>query len=140
MMLKTFAAIKIKKSCVVKDKSLTLKADRDLFARLLVICGKRDVSLREVITYSLGPLPWSLATADGGYVKAVKSKLLDSVEKDVEDSMVDSLLVACVRVFDGVVIIQKLASVRLIAFGEMSEYVLKRINSSSGKIIYFVTD
>ena len=57
---KRFAVMKVKKSCVNKDKSLTLKADRDLFARLLVICGKLDVSKREVLTYSLGVLPWSL--------------------------------------------------------------------------------
>ena len=96
--------------------------------------------MREMLTYSLGPLPWSLATADRGYVKAVKSKLLDSVEKDVEDPMVDSLPVYCVWVFDGMFIIQQLASISLTTFGEISEYVLKHITSNSGKIIYFVTD
>ena len=54
--------------------------------------------------------------------------------------MVDSLLVDCVRVFDGIVIIQHLASISLTTFGEKSEYVLKHITSNSGKIIYFVTD
>jgi hypothetical protein len=41
--------------------------------------------LREILTYSLGPIPWSLATADGSFVKTVKSKLLDAIENDVED-------------------------------------------------------
>ena len=58
-----------------------------------------------------------LATADRCYVKAMKSKLLDSVEKDVEDPMIDSHPVDCVRVFDGMVIIQQLASIRLTTFG-----------------------
>ena len=93
-----------------------------------------------MLTYFLGPLPWSLVTADGSYVKAVKAKLLDSVEKDVEDPMVVSLPVDCVRVFDGMVIIQQLASISLTTFGEMFEYVLKHITSNSDKIIYFVTD
>ena len=140
MKLKTFAGMKIKKSCTIKDRNLTLKADRDIFARLLVICSKRNVSLKEVLTYSLGPIPWSLATADGGFVKSVKSKLLDTIEKDVENPMVDALPVDCVRVFDGMVIIQQLASVNLATFGEMSEYVLKRITFHPGKITYFVTD
>ena len=85
MKLKTFAGMKMKKSCTIKDRNLTLKADRDIFARLLVICSKRNVSLKEVLTYSLGRIPWSLATADGGFVKSVKSKLLDTIEKDVEN-------------------------------------------------------
>ncbi|CAB4021755.1 Hypothetical predicted protein [Paramuricea clavata] len=140
MKLKTFAAMKVKKSCTVKDRSLTLKADRHIFARLLVIRGKRDVSLKEVLTYSLGPIPWSLATADGSFVKTVKSKLLDAIEKDVVDSIVDTLPDNCVRIFDGMVIIQQMASLSLARFGEISEYVLKRITSRPGKVIYFVTD
>ena len=31
--LKTFASMRAKRSCKIKDKSLTLKADRDVFAR-----------------------------------------------------------------------------------------------------------
>ena len=91
MKLKTFASMKMKKSCSVKEKSLTLKADRDIFARLLVICGKREISLKEVLTYSLGPIPWSLATANGSFSKTVKSKLLDAMEKDVDNPMVNEL-------------------------------------------------
>ena len=81
LMLKTFSAMKAKKSCCIKDKNLTLKADRDIFARLLVIREKRGVSLKEVLTYSLGPIPWSLATGDRGFVKTVISKLLDVMER-----------------------------------------------------------
>lgn len=140
MKLKTFASMKIKKSCSVKEKSLTLKADRDIFARLLVICGKREVSLKEVVTYSLGPIPWSLATADGSFSKMVKSKLLDAIEKDVDNPMVNELPNNCARVFDGMVIIQQLPSLSLATFGEISEYVLKRITSHPSKVVYFVTD
>ena len=140
MKLKTFQAMKAKKSCKIKDKSVTLKADRDIFARLLVIRGKRDVSLQEVLAYSLGPIPWSLATTDGGLVKTVKSKLLDSLEKDVPDPLLDTFPENCVQVFDGMVIIQQLPSLSLETFGEMSEYVLKRITSHAARIVYFVTD
>ena len=79
------------KACSIKDRILMLKADHDIFARMLVICGKRNVLLKEVLTYSLGPIPWSLATADGDFVKSVKSKLLDTIEKDVANPMVDAL-------------------------------------------------
>ena len=140
MKLKTFASMKVKKSCSVRKRSLTLKADRNVFARLLIVCGKREISLKEVLSYSLGPIPWSLATSDGNFAKTVKSKLLDAIEKDVSDTLVESLPDDCVRVFDGMVIIQQLSSLRLGTFGEISEYVLKRITSHSSKVIYFVTD
>ncbi|CAB4001853.1 Hypothetical predicted protein [Paramuricea clavata] len=140
MKLNTFASMKAKKSCSVKERSVTLKADRDIFARLLVICGKREITLKEVLAYSLGPIPWSLATLDGNVSKTVKSKLLDAIENTVDDPTVDALPNNCVRVFDGMVIIQQLGSLCLATFGEISEYVLKRITSHSSKVIYFVTD
>ena len=87
----------------------------------MVICGKRHVSLKEVLTYSLGPIPWSLATADGNFVKSVKSNLLDSIKKNVETPTVNALPNDCVRVFDGIVILQQLASIGLATFGEMSD-------------------
>ena len=72
--------------------------------------------------------------------KTVKSKLLDAIENTVDDPTVDALPNNCVRVFDGMVIIQQLGSLCLATFGEISEYVLKRITSHSSKVIYFVTD
>ena len=56
-----------------------LKAERNLFARLLVVTQTRDMDLQEVFKYSLGPLPWYLASADGSLCKTVKSKLLESL-------------------------------------------------------------
>ena len=85
MKLKTFSSMKAKKSCRVEDRNITIKADRDIFARLLVIGGKREVSLRDVLTYSLGPIPWSLATADGSLAKTNKAKLLDAIENETDD-------------------------------------------------------
>ena len=64
MKLKTFASMKMKKTCSIKERNITLRADRGVFARLLVICGKREISLKDVFAYSLGPIPWSLAMLD----------------------------------------------------------------------------
>ena len=137
--LKTFASMRAKRSCKIKDKSLTMKAGRDVFARLLVVSGKRNISLKEVLKYSLGPIPWLLATAEGSFVKTPKSKLLDAIENDAHDPLVAALPERSVRIFDGMVL-QQLTSVCLSTFGEVSEYLLKRITSSPAKIIYFVTD
>lgn len=72
--------------------------------------------------------------------KTVKSKLLDTLEHAVDDPTVDALPSNCVRVFDGMVIIQRLDSLHLSTFGEISEYVLRRITFHSSKMVYFVTD
>ncbi|KAK3731326.1 hypothetical protein QZH41_001754 [Actinostola sp. cb2023] len=51
-------------SVKISGRDVMLKADRDLFARLLVVAQTRDMDLREVLQYSLGPLPclWLLLT------------------------------------------------------------------------------
>ena len=111
-----------------------------MFARLLVVSGKSNISLKEVLKYSLGAIPWSLATAEGSFVKTPKSKLLDAIENNAHDPLVTALPGRSVGVFDGMVLLKQLTSVSLSTFGEVSEYLLKRITSSPAKIIYFVTD
>lgn len=49
-----------------KLKTFThLKADRRLFAQMIVIAESRNLQMKEVLSHPLGPLPWSLATPDG---------------------------------------------------------------------------
>ena len=48
-----------------KNQEVIIKADRRLFAQMIVIAESRDLQMREVLFHPLGPLPWSLATADG---------------------------------------------------------------------------
>ena len=121
--------MKVKKSCTIKDRSLTLKADPDIFARLLVICGKRNVSLKEVLT----PLVPFHGFSNGRW------RFCEVCLIKFADAMVYALLVDCVRVFDGMVIIQQLGSMSFETLGKMSEHVLKCMTSHPGKTIYFVT-
>ena len=81
--LATFDSMPVS-SVKIGEKEMMLKADRDLFARLLVVAHTRGMDLQEVFKYSLGPLPWSLASADGSICKTVKSKLLETLIKGVE--------------------------------------------------------
>lgn len=75
--LETFASLKVKKSIKLKGKNVTLSAERNIFGRLHAIAKDRDgLSLQQVLTYSLSPIPWCFGLPDGGLVKTVKSKLL----------------------------------------------------------------
>ena len=75
--LKSFTNLRVKKIINLKSKTLTIAAERSMFARLLIVARSREsLSLKEILIYSLSPIPWSLGLPDGGLVKTPKSKLL----------------------------------------------------------------
>ena len=52
-----------------KDKHITLVANTNLFAKLIMITQKRNIDLKEVFKYSLGPFPWAPAGIVGDLKK-----------------------------------------------------------------------
>ena len=90
--LATFDSMPVS-SVKIGGKEVMLKADRDLFARLLVVAQTRDMDLQAVFKCSPGPLPLSLASADGSFCKTVnmKCKLLETLIEGVEPAEVDSI-------------------------------------------------
>ncbi len=123
----------------MKENITTMNAERGLFAKLLIIAEKRKtVTMKKLLRYSLGPVPWSLALPDGGLVKTVKSKLLDALEADVPPLEVEPL--ETVFIFDGMVLLQQLASIPLDTFGDVSEHIFNRIMKGNSDTVYFVTD
>jgi len=75
--LKSFTDLKIKKTIKVKEKSITLAAERSIFGRMLAVAKRQEgLSLETLLTFSLSPIPWCFGLPDGGLVKTVKSKLL----------------------------------------------------------------
>ena len=129
----------LKDVCNVKEKHVTIAAERSVFWKLLVIAQSRDnVSMKEVMTYPLSPIPWPLALPDGGFVTTVKSKPLESLESRVEPE--EALPDNCCMIFDGMVLLQQLDGIPLSTFGDISEYILKRKEKSNATTVYFVTD
>ena len=82
--LKPFSSLKLVKRLCVKGKEVIIQSDWSLFARLLVIQEKREISIREVLPHSLGPVAWSLATPEERIYKSVKSKLLNALEERIK--------------------------------------------------------
>lgn len=87
--LHTFSSWKknVVKDC--KGKETSVKLNRIFFARLLVISKNREIDLREVLSYSLGSFPLSLATPTRGLVKTAKSKLLEIIESEAGNPELD---------------------------------------------------
>ena len=81
--LKTFSSMKAGSTMKMADgRKYILKADSKVFHQMLVIAQTRKLDMRDVLKYSLGPIPWSIATADGMLLKSVKSKLVPAIETE----------------------------------------------------------
>ena len=55
--LKSFGTMAKQVKVKLKNREISIKADRSLFARLIVMAQNRSFSMRGVLSYSLGPLP-----------------------------------------------------------------------------------
>lgn len=74
--IKTFASLAKKKTVKTADKKvLTFGADRDLFGRLVIAARARDIDLKDVLSYELATVPYSLAHPDGSLRKTNKGVL-----------------------------------------------------------------
>ena len=106
-MLKTFKhmnkKVELRKGTA---KEIVLKADRALFAQMIVIAEARQLSMKEVLSHPLGPLPWSLAAPDGSLKKTAKSSLAKELQKDAQ--AVESLLPRSACIIDGMAMVQRL--------------------------------
>jgi len=116
-----------------------LKADRDLFARLLVVAQTRDMDLREVLQYSLGPLPWSLASVDGSLGKTDKSKLLEILVKEVEPA--EDVPPTAALIVDGMAVLQAMKEIPE-TFEELAAAVFYSVvpRATLARRVDFVTD
>ena len=64
--LKIFgSAAKKRKTKCADGRSVILKADRWLFGRMIVMGQSRNLNLKDLMCFPLGPLFWSLAIPDG---------------------------------------------------------------------------
>ena len=83
--------------------------------------------------YSLDPVVWSLATPIANVYKSTKSDLLTSLER--KTSLVSQITADLARVCDGMCIIIQLTT-GFDTFGDLSDYVLKRITSNTSAQIF----
>ena len=88
------------------ENEATLRADRALFAQMIVIAETRELSMSTVLSHPLVPLPWSLATDDGSLRKNKKSSLAKDLQKDVPSA--ESIPPSSACIIDGMALVQRL--------------------------------
>ena len=106
---------------------------------MLVIQGKCNINLGEVLQYLLGSVAWALANGDDTIQKTLKSKLLNILEPKMETVQLPTLVEGGGVIFNGMCLIQQLPS-GLNTFGDISDLILKRISSNHAQQVYFITD
>ena len=118
MKLKTFSTMKKTVTNKVKDKIIPVKSHSNMFGQLALLMQTRDIDLREVFKYPVGPYPWSLCGPMGELRKTSKASLLHLIEKDVNtEEFVEG---ETVTVLDGMALVQKLRTSGK-TFGELSQ-------------------
>ena len=105
--LKTFSDLEKKKKIGKESgKEIILKADRLLFGPMIVIAESRSLSMKDVLSHPLGPLPWSLASTDGSLRKTNKSALARKLESNIPPA--ESIPRPCATIIDCMSLVQKL--------------------------------
>ena len=121
LQVKTFSSMTNKVNVkAADDKLITVNADRDLFGRLLIAANAQRISLMEVLSYELPPVPYSLSYQDGSLRKITKSVLSSIVEKEV--NVAPRLPVSpleTVYILDGMAMVQMTKSGGTSTFGDL---------------------
>ena len=134
--IKTFATMA--KTCKVKsssEKAITVNADRDLLNRLVIAAKSRSVNLKNVLSYELSTVPFSMTHIDGTLRKTNKSVLLGELQinGDMHPKLPPTQSgVSTALVIDGMAVVQMIKSGGATTFGELASIHFKFITSSMG--------
>ena len=125
-------------------KSVSMKQDRSLFARLLIVSKSRPVDIKMLLSYSLSPVPLSLSLLDGSLCKTNKAALVPLLEDGTE-------YLSSSELCNGALIVDGMALVRAVpistlpsTFGDLATLISKRLSTMAytykAKRIDFVGD
>ena len=87
--------------------------------------------------YELGPLPLSISNYGRTLRKTQKSKLFQHLKSSIVSCV--AMPENCPQIFDGMVLLQMLPKI-LKTFGDISDYILKKLLHGSTRVAFFVTD
>ena len=123
--LQTFGNLVKSRTVKSTATAVIVKADRGWFARMVVIAHHRQ---QVALTYPLGPLPWSLATADGAPTNTAKSGLLHILVGKAQP--VEVVPESAVWILDGVAILHSMKDVPR-TFSSLASYVFQLVKSAA---------
>ena len=129
--LKTFQEQKKVATLKILNYKISIRTNRETFARLILIQQQRSVSLRDVLQYKLGPLPLSIGIYDDTLRKTQKSKLFKRIHPDIP--LCDAAPENSPKIFNDMVLLQKLPQ-NQVTSGELSHYLLAKIVNGRSRV------
>ena len=108
----------------VKERVILLKYHRDVFGQISIIMQKRHIDMNEVLSFPLGPLPWSLAGVAGDLKKTNKASLLHKIEQNAPP--LEEVPRNSVGIFDGMAEVQAYNATGL-TFAEFGDGLFRSI-------------
>ena len=138
--LGSFRDAQKKTSVAAGDRNVIIRADRNLFARLLVTGQSRQMDSKDLLTHEPGPLPWSLASSDGSLAKTNKAILSKELESGIE-CLSNLPVVTTAVIIDAMALLHALVRVPD-RFSELADMVMTRTPTEAGDAtrIDFVRD
>ena len=70
--LSTFSKLKKYVKIKIQDKIIQLTAEKNFFGRIAMMIQHRNIDMKEIFTFPLGPVPWALADFIGTLKKTNK--------------------------------------------------------------------
>ena len=104
----------------IQVKIVQLTAEKIIFGRIAMMSQHRNIDVKEIFVFPLGPVPWALADSMGTLKKTNKAILMHDLEK-----MQSQMKNTC-TVIDGMALVRKIKTVGL-TYGE---FALKLLNTA----------
>ena len=128
-----------------KTNETTLRSQRNLMARLVIIGRERGIKIEDLMVYTLGPMPLSLAYQDGGLMKTNKANLLHYFEIKTPSPFVFILPSNSVWLVDAMAILQSISLRELPnTFGELAALYLAKVanhaKENTMEVVHLVAD
>ena len=111
--------------CVKKQRHRNcLRADLNLFARMIIIAESRNLQMQDVLKHPLGPLAATLACTNGFPRKTNKAQFGKELEKLIQPT--GEIEKPSSYLIDGMALVQKV-NVDYLSFGKIANTTLSRV-------------
>ena len=135
--LKSFQSMAVKRTLTTTQKKVVhVTAERNVLGQLLMLAKRNDISFEKLFQFDLGPVPLSLATTDGSFIKTNKAQHLHLLEDQCMPQE-HEYPQECTPIVDGNVLLQSMVHLPH-TFCALARAVFNSLPKAGS--IHFVTD
>ena len=115
----TFSSTNCTGKLVKASTKSSVKFDKTLFQRLLVVSQTRDINMEHVLSFELNGVPLSITHASGEMRKTCKSKLLQELEINEKIVVLEILAHNTCVIIDLLGTVQRVSTINCVNFGDI---------------------